>query len=144
MRVATPPRAVRRGAPPEVMQICKWATPLFAVLAGTLRLHLVISTESTSLTALDACLSCWHSGACNGWISADVGYIHVLYCVYDKTHNQHTGQPDGNGLLLRRMAYRFLTSSLMVNAPPCRPISVQSHTGRTTREVMRTEQTGPS
>jgi hypothetical protein len=56
--------------------------------------------------------------------------------MYLQQDNQHAGQPDRNALLLLRCAYRFLTLSLMVNAPPCPPISVQSHTGKTTREVM--------
>jgi hypothetical protein len=65
-----------------------------------------------------------------------------MHCTYSKTNNQHAGQPDRNPLVLSRLAYRFLTLSLMVTAPPCPPISVQSHTGKTTREeVMREDQT---
>lgn len=120
---STPPRAVR-----DMMQICKRRRrPLFSKCWPC-----DFATSSRDPNRVNFPHSrAGSSAACNGWISADLWWMH---CTYDETQNQHIAQPGGNAILLWRLAYRFLTLSLMVTAPPCPPISAQSHTGKTTRE----------
>jgi len=92
------------------MQICK-RRPLFfrpLLLLETLRLHLVIPSESTSLTVVLALALM--ASACNGMISADAGYMYcttILFTTF-RAHDQHIGQPDGIGFLLLGQLIAFL------------------------------------
>ena len=120
---SSPPRADR-----DTMQICRLATPLFALLAFQ-----GFATSSRDRNRVNFP----HTRAGTLPLATAGSRLTLDTCSDVPTTRQPARRSAGrNALLLLRCAYRFLTLSLMVNAPPCPPISVQSHTGKTTREVM--------